>query len=69
MLECGWIVIGLWFMVFERVPKFGSRIKLFWDLVPGFNYFKKFQVFEYLNPFGLVPAKVVPQNEYGGKKF
>ncbi len=50
-------------MVCGRVPKFGSKISLSGELVSEFNYFEKFQVFEFLNPFGLVPAKVVPQNE------
>jgi hypothetical protein len=59
-LECGWIVAGLWFVVCGRVPKFGSGSSLSGELVLEFNYFKKFQVFEFLNPFGLVPTKVVP---------
>jgi hypothetical protein len=50
-------------VVCGRVPKFGSGICLYGDLVLEFNYFKKFQVFKYSNPFGLVPAKVVPRNE------
>jgi hypothetical protein len=62
-LECGWIVAGLWFVVCGRVPKVGSAICLSGELVPEFNYFEKFQVFEFLNPRGLVPSKVVPQNE------
>jgi hypothetical protein len=57
LLECGWIGAGLWFVVCGRVPTFGSRISLFGELVPEFNYFKKFQVFKILNPFGLVPAR------------
>ncbi len=56
-------------MVCGRVPKFGSRISLSGELVPEFNYFEKFQDFKILNPFGLVPAKVVTQNESGGKIF
>ncbi len=47
-------------MVCGRVPKFGSGSSLSGELVLEFNYFKKFQVFEFLNPFGLVPTKVVP---------
>jgi hypothetical protein len=54
-------ICGLWF--FGRVPKLGSGISLSGELVPEFNYFKKFQVFKILNPFGLVLVKVVPQNE------
>jgi hypothetical protein len=62
-LKFGWIVADLWFVVCGRVPKFGSGSSLSWELIPEFNYFKEFQAFEFLNPFGLVPAKVVPQNE------
>jgi hypothetical protein len=43
MLECGWIVVGLWFVVCGRVPKFGYRISLSGELVLEFNYFKKYQ--------------------------
>jgi hypothetical protein len=39
MLECGWIVAGLWFVVCGRVPTFGSGISLSGELVPEFNYF------------------------------
>jgi hypothetical protein len=52
-------VCGLWFVVCGRVPKFGSRISLSGELAPELNYFKKFQDFEFLNLFGLVPPKVV----------
>ncbi len=39
-------------MVCGRVPKFCSVIMLSGELVPDFNYFKKFQVFKFLNPVG-----------------
>jgi hypothetical protein len=46
-----WNVGGLlWSLVCGRVPKFGYRISLSGELVPDFNYFKKFQVFKFLNP-------------------
>jgi hypothetical protein len=51
---------------FGRVPKFGSRISLSGELVPEFNYSKKFQVFDCLNPFELVPARYGAQE--GGSK-
>jgi hypothetical protein len=61
-------VCGLWFMVCGRFRKFGSGISLSGELVPEFHHFKKFQVFGFLNPSGLVPAKVVTCNESGRKK-
>jgi hypothetical protein len=51
-------VCGLWFVVCGRVPKIGSRSSLSGELVPELNYLKKNQGFKFLNPFGLVPAKV-----------
>jgi hypothetical protein len=51
MLECGWIVAGLWFVVCGRVSKFGSRICLSGELVLEFNDFLKvscFQIFKYV---------------------
>ncbi len=56
-------------MVCGRVPKFGFGICLSRNMVPEFNYFLKFQVFKYFNPCGLVPAKVVPQNEILREEF
>jgi hypothetical protein len=50
-------------VVCGRVPKFGSGSSLSGELVPELNYLRKFQVFKFLNPFGLVPTQVVPQNE------
>jgi hypothetical protein len=38
-------------VVCGRVPKFGSRISLSGELVPECNHYKKFQVFDFLNPF------------------
>ncbi len=35
-------------MVCGRVPTFGSGISLSGELVPEFNYFKKFRVSEFL---------------------
>ncbi len=62
MLEVGGLlqvlVCGLWFVVCGRVPKFGYRFFLSGESVPAYTI-KKFQVFQILNPFGLVPAKVV----------
>jgi hypothetical protein len=63
MLKCGWIVAGLWLVVCRRVPKISTGISLSGELVPEFNYFEKFQVFDFINKFGLVSTKVVKQNE------
>jgi hypothetical protein len=57
-----------------KVSKFGwvmkvwslcesSSISLSVELVPEFNYFKKLQVFKFLNPVRRFPSKVVHQNE------
>ncbi len=48
-----WVVCcWLWSVFFGRVSKFGSGIILSGDLVLDFNYFKKFQVFKFLNLVG-----------------
>ncbi len=56
-------------MVCGIFPKFGSGISLSGELVSEFNYFKKFQVYKFLNPCGLVPAKVVHRNEIWWEVF
>jgi hypothetical protein len=53
-------VCDLWFAVCGRVPKFGSRSSLSGELVPEFNYFKKF----HLDWF---PPKLYPQMRSGRK--
>ncbi len=57
-------------MVCGRVPKFGSgSISLSGELILESNYFKKCLVFECLNLFGWVPAKVLPLNEIWREVF
>ncbi len=54
-------VCGLWF-----VEEFQNLVPEFVCLGSWFRnsiIFLKFEVFKFLNPCGLVPAKVVPQNE------
>jgi len=70
MLSVGmWVdCCRFWSVVYGRVLIYGSRISLSGELVPEFHHFKKFQVFGFLNPSGLVPAKVVTCNESGRKK-
>jgi hypothetical protein len=60
-------VCGLWFVEeFQNlVPKFVCLGSWFRNLI----IFKKFQVLEFLNPCGLVPAKIVPQNEIWWEVF
>jgi hypothetical protein len=54
MLSVGmWVdCCRFWSVVYGRVLIYGSRISLSGELVLEFNYFKKIQVFEILNPVG-----------------
>jgi hypothetical protein len=58
---CRFVVCGLWFVEeFQNlVPEVVCLGNWFWNLI----ILKSFKVFKFLNLFGLVPAKVVPQNE------
>ncbi len=56
-------------MVCGKVPKFGSGINLSGELVPEFNYFKKFQVFKFLNLYERFPSECSVCFGSGGKKI
>ncbi len=58
----------LWLCSFcGSVLKFGSKIFVWRGVFPEFDYFKKFQVFQFLNPWH--QPKVVTKWDLAGRKF